>query len=117
VLLLGPVVVALSLLFRKQAAEAGAPERRSAMSSLIWVPWFVPAFLVLAGLRSAGLIPQAATQPIAAVAAILTIVSMAALGLNVDLRLLARIGGRVTAAVTLSLTFLIAISLVVVRLF
>jgi uncharacterized integral membrane protein (TIGR00698 family) len=117
VLLLGPVVVALSLLFRKQAAEADAPERRSAMSSLIWVPWFVPAFLVLAGLRSAGLIPQAATQPIAAVAAILTIVSMAALGLNVDLRLLARIGGRVTAAVTLSLTFLIAISLVVVRLF
>jgi uncharacterized integral membrane protein (TIGR00698 family) len=118
VLLLGPVVVALSLLFGKQATEAGPPERRSALSSsLIWVPWFVPAFLVLAGLRSAGLIPQGATQPIAAVAAILTIVSMAALGLNVDLRLLARIGGRVTAAVTLSLTFLIAISLVVARLF
>jgi uncharacterized integral membrane protein (TIGR00698 family) len=117
VLLLGPVVVALSLLFRKQATEAGAPERRSALASLIWVPWFVPAFLALAGLRSAGLIPQGATQPIAAVAAILTIVSMAALGLNVDLRLLARIGARVTAAVTLSLTFLIAISLVVVRLF
>jgi len=117
VLLLGPVVVALSLLFRKQATEAGAPEGRSALSSLIWVPWFVPAFLVLAGLRSAGLIPQGATQPIAAAAAILTIVSMAALGLNVDLRLLARIGARVTAAVTLSLAFLIAISLVVVRLF
>jgi len=117
VLLLGPVVVALSLLFRKQATEAGAPEGRSALSSLIWVPWFVPAFLVLAGLRSAGLIPQGATQPIAAAAAILTIVSMAALGLNVDLRLLARIGARVTVAVTLSLAFLIAISLVVVRLF
>jgi uncharacterized integral membrane protein (TIGR00698 family) len=117
VLLLGPVVVALSLLFRKQATETGVPEHRSALSSLIWVPWFVPAFLVLAGLRSAGLIPQGAAQPIAAVAAILTIVSMAALGLNVDLRLLARIGARVTAAVTLSLTFLIAISLVVVRLF
>ena len=117
VLLLGPVVVALALLFRKQAAEADAPEGRSALSSLIWVPWFVPAFLVLAGLRSASLIPTAATQPIATVAAFLTILSMAALGLNVDLRLLARIGARVTAAVTFSLAFLIAISLVLVRLF
>jgi uncharacterized membrane protein YadS len=117
VLLLGPVVVALSLLFRKQSADAGASEGRSALASLIWVPWFVPAFLVLAGLRSAGLIPAEATRPIATVAAFLTILSMAALGLNVDLRLLARIGARVTAAVTLSLTFLIAVSLVVVRLF
>ncbi|MBV9979403.1 MAG: putative sulfate exporter family transporter [Bradyrhizobium sp.] len=117
VLLLGPVVVALSLVFRNQAMKAGATAGRSALSSLIWVPWFVPAFLVLAGLRSAGMIPQGATQPIAAVAAFLTILSMAALGLNVDLRLLARTGARVTAAVTLSLTFLIAISLVVVRLF
>jgi uncharacterized integral membrane protein (TIGR00698 family) len=117
VLLLGPVVVALSLVFRKPAMEAGAPERRAALSSLTWVPWFVPAFLVLAGLRSAGLIPAGATEPIGTVAAILTILSMAALGLNVDLRLLARTGARVTAAVTLSLTFLIAISLVVVRLF
>ncbi|MBV8919335.1 YeiH family protein [Bradyrhizobium sp.] len=117
VLLLGPVVVALSLVFRNQAMKAGATAGRSALSSLIWVPWFVPAFLMLAGLRSAGMIPQGATQPIAAVAAFLTILSMAALGLNVDLRLLARIGARVTTAVTLSLTFLIAISLVVVRLF
>jgi uncharacterized integral membrane protein (TIGR00698 family) len=117
VLLLGPVVVALSLLFRRRAEVAGPPGARSALASLIWVPWFVPAFLVLAGLRSAGLIPPAATQPIAAVAAILTILSMAALGLNVDLRLLARIGARVTASVTLSLVFLIAISLAVVRLF
>jgi uncharacterized integral membrane protein (TIGR00698 family) len=118
VLLLGPVVVALSLLFGKHATEAaGAPGARSALASLTWVPWFVPAFLVLAGLRSAGLIPPGATQPIATVAAILTILSMAALGLNVDLRLLARIGARVTLSVTLSLVFLIAVSLVVVHLF
>jgi len=118
VLLLGPVVVALSLLVRKRAAEsAGAAKGGLALTSLTWVPWFVPAFLAFAGLRSAGLIPQNLTQPIATVAAVLTIISMAALGLNVDLRLLARIGARVTAAVTLSLIFLIALSLVVVRLF
>ena len=115
VLLLGPVVVALSLLFRKQTQAGDDSGGRSALASLTWVPWFVPAFLALAGLRSAGLIPQGLTQPIATAAAVLTIISMAALGLNVDLRLLARIGARVTAAVTLSLAFLIAISLVVVR--
>jgi uncharacterized integral membrane protein (TIGR00698 family) len=116
VLLLGPIVVALSFAFRRgNAAPAGADGRST--RALTWVPWFVPAFLVFAGLRSLGAIPQAATAPIAAVAGVLTIVSMAALGLNVDLRLLARIGPRVTAAVTLSLAFLIAISLVVIRLF
>ena len=115
VLLLGPVVVALSLLFRKQTRARDDSGGGSALASLTWVPWFVPAFLALAGLRSAGLIPQGLTQPIATAAAVLTIISMAALGLNVDLRLLARIGARVTAAVTLSLAFLIAISLVVVR--
>ena len=115
VLLLGPIVIALSLLFRKQnAMKTGGNGYGQALT---WVPWFVPAFLVFAGLRSAGLIPQAAAAPIATVAGVLTIVSMAALGLNVDLRLLARIGPRVTAAVTLSLAFLIAISLVVVRYF
>jgi uncharacterized integral membrane protein (TIGR00698 family) len=115
VLLLGPVVVALSLLFRNQTRARDDSGGGSALASLTWVPWFVPAFLALAGLRSAGLIPQGLTQPIATAAAVLTIISMAALGLNVDLRLLARIGARVTAAVTLSLAFLIAISLVVVR--
>jgi uncharacterized integral membrane protein (TIGR00698 family) len=117
VLLLGPLVVALSLLFRRPNAAAAAPKDGPVPASLGWVPWFVPAFLALAGARSAGLILHGLTEPIAAVAAILTIISMAALGLNVDLKLLARTGARVTAAVTLSLAFLIAASLVVVRLF
>jgi uncharacterized membrane protein YadS len=41
----------------------------------------------------------------------LTVVSMAALGLGVDIRVLARAGTRVTAAVTGSLAVLLAISL------
>ncbi|MGA7806882.1 YeiH family protein [Bradyrhizobium sp.] len=112
VLLLGPIVVALSLLFRK--ANAGSGKK---VNALTWVPWFVPGFLLFAAVRSAGLIPQVAAAPIAATAGVLTISSMAALGLSVDLRLLARIGPRVTAAVTASLLFLIAMSLLVVRWF
>jgi uncharacterized membrane protein YadS len=44
-------------------------------------------------------------------------VSMAALGLGVDVRVLATVGGRVTAAVTLSLMLLLAISIGLVQLF
>jgi uncharacterized membrane protein YadS len=44
----------------------------------------------------------------------LTVVSMAALGLGVDIRVLARAGTRVTIAVTGSLGVLLAISLMLI---
>jgi len=80
------------------------------------VPWFIVGFLVLAGLRSAGLIPDASLAPTTWVANLLTVISMAALGLGTDLRVVARAGGRVTAAVTASLLVLGAISLGLIRL-
>ena len=54
--------------------------------------------------------------PIKNVAAFLTTVSMAALGLGVDVRVVALAGVRVTAAVTLSLVVLGGISLALIRL-
>jgi uncharacterized integral membrane protein (TIGR00698 family) len=104
VLMLGPVVVALSLL-GERPATAGRP------SAMRFVPWFILGFLALAALRSAGVIPPALTGPLGWLAKVLTIVSMAALGLGVDLRVLRAVGGRVTAAVTTSLLTLIGISL------
>jgi uncharacterized membrane protein YadS len=80
------------------------------------VPWFIIGFLVLAGLRSTGVIPPAALAPIAWVANLLTVVSMAALGLSTDLRMVGRAGSRVTAAVIASLLVLGAISLGLIRL-
>jgi uncharacterized membrane protein YadS len=78
------------------------------------VPWFIIGFLLLAGLCSLGLIPGAAAKPLTQVAGYLTIVAMAALGLGVDVRILARVGGRVTAAVIGSLLVLIVISLALI---
>ena len=75
------------------------------------MPWFIVAFFVLAAFRSLSLIPVAAVFPLQKAASILTIMSMAALGLGVDLRVIGRVGGKVTAAVTLSLLFLLALSL------
>ena len=121
VLMLGPVVVVLSLVRRgrlKAADGHPAPgitsgQRRPPLSRL--VPWFIIGFLLLAVARAVGLIPV----PIAAIAGrmatVLTILSMAALGLGVDVRVLAHVGGRVTAAAICSLGMLLGISLLLVR--
>jgi len=119
VLMLGPIVLALSIFgqaLREDTNEGGArpAARRLAVNKL--VPWFIIAFLGMAALRSHGLIPEAALPAIAKTATILTIISMAALGLGVDIRVVARAGGRVTAAVTLSLILLAAVSLGLIRL-
>jgi uncharacterized membrane protein YadS len=70
---------------------------------------------VLAGMRSADLVPQAVLEPIGVVSNLLTVISMAALGLGTNLRVVARAGGRVTAVVTLSLVVLGAISFGLIR--
>jgi uncharacterized membrane protein YadS len=88
-----------------------------AMSPFTLVPWFIIGFLVLAAFRSFQLVPEGVVAPVTRIAAFLTVVSMAALGLGVDIRLLAGIGGKVTAAVTLSLLALLAIGIGLVHLF
>ncbi|GEO99265.1 YeiH family protein [Methylobacterium haplocladii] len=124
VLMLGPVVLALSLGASRlrEETDAAAPRvtagdrpagGRLAIHRL--VPWFILAFLAVAGLRSAGLIPAVALKPISQTANVLTIVSMAALGLGVDVRSVAKAGARVTLAVLASLLALGAVSLGLIR--
>lgn len=117
VLLLGPVVITLSIFSHKIRGEGSIATAAGSRNFLTWVPWFVPGFLLFATLRSLDLIPDAAILPIAEIAGFLTIVSMAALGLGVDLTLIGRVGGRVASAVTLSLVVLVLVSLALVRLF
>ena len=109
VLMLGPVVILLSVL-------AGRGSGTATLSFKRLVPWFILGFLALAALRSLGAIPDMVLRGVMPTATALTIVSMAALGLGVDLRVLGRVGGRVTLAVSLSLLVLLAISLVLIRL-
>jgi len=111
VLMLGPVVIGLSL-----AAGRSATDAKMRLSWNRLVPWFILGFLGLAVLRSLGLIPDALLRIASPVATLLTVISMAALGLGVDLKVLGRVGGRVTLAVTLSLLVLMAISLALIRL-
>ena len=112
VLMLGPVVVLLSLL--RSRLNVSGPAQRPGLLYLI--PWFIIGFLLLATARTLGLIPGAILGPIMISAKWLTVISMAALGLGVDVRVVGRVGGRVTIAVVVSLVVLIAISLGLIRL-
>jgi uncharacterized integral membrane protein (TIGR00698 family) len=104
VLMLGPVILALSVLAGNKDAEVKP-------GFLQLVPWFIIGFLVMMALRSLHLIPEAILPGIQFASTALTIISMAALGLGVDVRSVASAGGRVTLTAILSLLALGAISL------
>ncbi len=116
VLMLGPLVVGLSLLASRWH-DSTAARITKRFNLFKFVPWFILGFLGLAALRSFGVIPGDLADPIRRATAFLTVVSMAALGLGVDVRILAKVGGRVTAAVTLSLLLLLALSVALIHLF
>jgi uncharacterized integral membrane protein (TIGR00698 family) len=125
VLMLGPVVLILSLMMRRwrnkpgETSPHGTAGGRSATGQLPlhrMVPWYIAGFMVLAGLRSADLVPHTMLAPLAGAANVLTVISMAALGLSTDLRTVARAGGRVTATVAISLLVLGFISFGLIRL-
>ena len=102
VLMLGPVVLALSV-FRRDGGRRALPVAQL-------VPWFIVGFLVLMTLRSVGALPAAVLEPAHAASEWLTSMSMAALGLGVDARAVVRAGGKVTTTVVVSLVGLGLIS-------
>jgi uncharacterized integral membrane protein (TIGR00698 family) len=125
VLMLGPVCFGLSLVTTRLREETGRPSAevnagdrprpgRPPLHQL--VPWFVIGFIIMAALRSAGLIPAQALVPMSETAAILMVISMAALGLGVDVRAVSKAGGPVTITVILSLMALGSVSYALIRL-
>ncbi len=120
VLMLGPVCVVMALcaphLGAPHPVDQAAPATpRKHIGLATMVPWFILGFLALVALRSVDVIPHAALAPIGHVSSLLTVVSMAALGLGVDAGALRQAGARVTTAVVLSLATLGAISLALIH--
>lgn len=109
VLMLGPVILALAVLAGNKNADA-----KPGFFQL--VPWFILGFLGMMALHSLHLIPEALLPGIQYASTLLTIISMAALGLGVDVRSVAQAGGRVTLTAVLSLLTLGVISLGLIRL-
>ena len=108
VLMLGPVVLFFSL---RQPRD----ERAAGWSISRFVPWFIVGFIVLGVARSAGLLPVAVADPLRALSSVLTIAAMAALGLGVDVRVLARVGRPVMMTVGASLLLLMVVSVALIR--
>jgi uncharacterized integral membrane protein (TIGR00698 family) len=107
VLMLGPVVIFFALRAHRTSAET--------LSFRKIVPWFVLGFVVLAVLRSAGVIPDQLSAAAKVTATWLTIAAMAALGLSVDVRSVRQVGARVAVAVSASLCVLIALAVLLIR--
>ncbi|OCP17808.1 hypothetical protein BC361_07135 [Ensifer sp. LC54] len=112
VLMLGPVVLCFSIINREGEAHPLAPSlpvgnRRARLATFgHFVPWFILGFLAVAVARNSGMIPDAAATGAAHLATWLTVIAMAALGLEVDIRKLADAGPRASAAAMLSLLVL-----------
>ena len=113
VLMLGPVVAFFALRQRKGGAAVGGTGIGAKRVAL--VPSFVIGFVVLAALRSFGLIPDAAAAIAKLVAGWLTIAAMAALGLSSDLRAVRRVGARVSVAVAGSFGALLVLAVILIR--
>lgn len=116
VLMLGPVVLFFAVRHARRARRAAGEAAGARVPIARFVPWFIVGFLVLAGLRSVGLVPPAVAAPLKAASTWLTVVAMAALGLGVDVRAVARVGRPVIVTVTLSLVVLVALAVLLIRL-
>ena len=113
VLMLGPVVLFFALRHRGNRASVAAASRRANARFQVtrFVPWFIIGFMLLGGLRSAGVITPGIGDPLKMLSGWLTVVAMAALGLGVNLRAIARVGRPVMITVSASLLVLFGLSL------
>ncbi|MVA55652.1 YeiH family protein [Agrobacterium vitis] len=118
VMMLGPVLLGLGVGARGMERGTGRAnehkiERNFSFAHL--VPWFIIGFLALMLARSLDVLPHGLLAPSQHLSGFLTTLSMAALGLQVDLRSLLASGGRVLAAGSLSILALGAIALTAIH--
>lgn len=100
VLMLGPVVLFVGLRHGRQGVVRFS----------LLVPWFIVGFMLAMAARSFGLLPEPTLQPLQQASSCLTLISMAALGLSVDLRTVLSSGCRVLAAGFISILVLMGLA-------
>jgi len=100
VVMLGPLTLGLALVAHRFAqADENQPLRRSPM---LFLPWFIIAFALLAAARSAGMIGDDVAAWLGLLSKLLATVAMAAVGLEVRLATLREVGPRVALASALA---------------
>lgn len=108
VLMLGPVIFVIGLIY---GAESNSKLRFSKL-----VPWFIIGFIVLLLANSQNLIPEIGLKIMAKIANVLTVISMAALGLGVDIQALKKSGPKVVLTAIFSIIILALMSLIMISL-
>jgi uncharacterized integral membrane protein (TIGR00698 family) len=114
VVLLAPITIATALLWpRVAAAEAGvAQAARPSLRKL--VPWFVLVFIVLATLRSIGVVPAALGDTARTAGNALLVVGMVGVGFGIDPQAIRAVGVRVGLATVLSLASMVVLAVVLI---
>ncbi len=109
VVMLAPLVLIFSLARRRDEAAL--------VTTRVWelVPWFVLGFLIAGALRSSGAVSNSFATSANTAARVLTVLAMAALGLNVDIQAIRKVGAKVALTVTGSLAVMVTIALVIVK--
>lgn len=107
VIMLAPLVVMLAALLARSAGSAARPQM---------MPVFVLGFIVLTGLNSAGLVPEAIKTPLVAATPVLLTASLAALGLGTSFARLRDRGVRPLLLAALASLFIAALSLLLIKL-
>lgn len=117
VLMLGPVVLFFAVRHRSttHAGAAGSTIAKPSFSITRFVPWFIIGFMALAALRAAGVVPTPVLTPTRLLSGWLTVASLAALGLGVDLKAITRVGRPIIITVTGSLLALIVLAVSLIR--
>lgn len=114
VLMLGPICLLTSLFAIYFISKSkNTFEKTPSITQL--VPWFIIGFILMMVCRSFELIPSYALTPLSATSTFLTTISMAALGLSVDVRTITQSGVRISATVIISLLGLGIISLTLLQ--
>lgn len=116
VLMLGPVVAYFTAVAARQQRANGQSGAAMSLSFSKFVPWFITGFIIMAVLRSVGIIDASMANGIRDVSGYLTLAAMAALGLQVDFAVVRKVGRSVALAVLASLFVLISLSALAIKL-
>ncbi|WP_282938885.1 YeiH family protein [Paenibacillus sp. RC67] len=115
VALLVPVAILIGIWAnRAQRKEAGSTAKTSWRS--IPIPWFILGFLVVSGIHSLNIVPEAVASALVTAAYMLIAMAMAGLGLGVDLATFRRLGMKSFAAGLIGSVLLSGLGFILVHL-
>ncbi len=108
VLFIGPIVLLFSVLEGRRNGQGKAKQT-------VYVPWFVVGFIVLGIVGTLGVFSPATIALIKRGSHLLMVMSMASMGLDVDIKNAIKVGPRVAAAVSGSILFIGLLSLTLLK--